>query len=207
MKTSFAAMSTAGLIYTGCIFISIYAFGHNVHSDILKNVGENTGWETFILGALFGVVGSLHIPLIFFVAKEAFLILLFTFFYTETEKGEIEHGHDDTSHLLIEDVSQISKIAPKSDFGDHEEEGNKPTRSRLNHTSFGGSYLRKTTIIPNIDVAITKQVLAVDQNLLRKGGNKNYEEELNAQEGPSKEPSHKDFPVYVYLPVTLTIFA
>lgn len=203
MKTAGISMSVAGLIYTGCIFISIYAFGHNVHSDILKNVGENNGWETYILGALFAIVGSLHIPLIFFVAKEALLITVFTFFYTESEKGEEEGNNQETSHLLVEDVSQISKLVPKSEIGDANDTGdNNPTRSQLNRTAI----LKKTTVVPNIDVSITKQVLAVNNNL-RKGGNKDYEKELKAAEGPSREPSHRDLPVWLYLTLTLTIYA
>jgi len=202
MKTAGASMSIAGLIYTGCIFISIYAFGHNVHSDILKNVGDNPGWETYILGAMFAVVGALHIPLIFFVAKEALLIAVFTFFYTVSDKAAEGEEGQDTSHLLVEDVSQFSKLIPKSDFGGDENDDKGPTRSQLNHTAI----LKKTTVIPNIDVSITRQVLAVNGRL-RNGGNKDYDEELKAAEGVSKEPSHRDLPLFLYLTLTLVIYS
>lgn len=77
--------------------MSVYAFGHEVKSDILKNVGANSGWETIILGALFGIVGALHIPLIFFVGKESFLIIIFTLFYTQPEEKEIEENNDQSN--------------------------------------------------------------------------------------------------------------
>ena len=205
MKTSATALTTAAVIYTGCVLISIYAFGHNLKSDILKNVGNNTGWETFVLGAIFAIVGSLHIPLIFFVAKEALLIVVFTFFYTEEEKGEVGDNEGDHTHLLVEDVSQISKI-PKDAMEDDAAGPSMPTRSELNRTGMR-SYLRKTTVIPNIDVSITKQILAVDNNLLRRGGGKDYDKELKAAEGANKEPSHRDLPTWLYLSLTIGIYA
>lgn len=206
MTTSFTALLTAVFIYTGCILISVYAFGHNLKSDILKNVGKNTGWETFVLGGLFAIVGSLHIPLIFYVAKEAWLIIIFTYFYTEEDKNG-ENDPADQSHLVVEDVSHISKFdVHNNKSGMDGIDGNAPTRSELNRTAVK-SVLRKTSVIPNIDVSITKQVLAVNKSMLRKGGMKEYEEELRAQEGPSKEPSHKDLPLWLYLIVTLGCYS
>lgn len=209
MKTGFIGLSTAGIIYTISIFISIYAFGSNIHSDILANVGENKGWETYILGALFAIVGSLHIPLIFFVAKEALLIIVFTFFYTENEKEE-ENEPDDRSRLVVEDVSHISRFGGKSemrddDQGDNRDHSGIPTRSELNHTNLR-SQLRKTTVIPNIDVSITKQVLAINHGFLRNGGLKDYDEELKAAEGTTKEPSHRNLPLWLYLTITISAY-
>jgi len=201
MKTAATSMSIAGFIYTACIFISVYAFGDQVHSDILQNIGENSGWETYILGAMFAVVGALHIPLIFFVAKEAILIVVFTFFYTKSEGSEEVMEEQETSHLLVEDVSHISRVAPKSDFAGDENGELPQTQSQLNKTA-----LKKTTVIPNIDVSITQQVLAVN-NRLRQGGNKNYEKELKAAEGNTKEPTHRDLPIFLYLTLTLVIYA
>jgi amino acid permease len=201
MKTSASALSTAALIYTGVALISIYAFGHGVQSDILKNVVNNDGWETIVLGVLFAIVGSLHIPLIFFVAKEAMLIIIFTYFYTEQEREEVV-VEGDASHL--EDVSGISKLVPKSMLENGDGHSAQPTRSELNRT--GISVLRKTSVIPNIDVSITKQVLAVNNMMLRDGGMKGYEEELKEQEGVAKEPSHRDLPLWIYLTVTITVY-
>lgn len=203
MKASAISMGTASIIYTGCVLISIYAFGHGLKSDILKNVGNNTGWETIVLGALFAIVGSLHIPLIFYVAKDAFLIVLFTILYTESEK-EGADIKEDMSHF--NDVSGISKFGGQKSAMDQGEHPCAPTRSELNHTGMR-SVLRKTTVIPNIDVSITKQVLAIDMSMLRQGGAKDYENELKAQEGPTKEPSHNDFPLWVYLTVTLFVYS
>jgi amino acid permease len=214
MKTSFVGLMTAAIIYTGSIFISVYAFGNDIHSDILQNVGENTGWETYILGVLFAIVGSLHIPLIFFVAKEALLIIVFTFFYTESEKAEDDEAGDQT-HLLVEEVSQISRIVPKSEMrgyddknqnrSDNRDQFGVPTRSELNPTNIR-SQLKKTAIIPNIDVSITQQILALNHTMLRKGGLKNYEEELKAAEGDTKEPSHRNLPLWLYLTLTIGTF-
>lgn len=210
MKTGFIGLSTAGIIYTISIFISVYAFGSNIHSDILANVGENNGWETYILGALFAIVGSLHIPLIFFVAKEALLIIVFTFFYTENEKDQ-ENEPDDQTRLIVEDVSHISRFGGKSEMRDDDcadnvdrnrDQSGIPTRSELNHTNLR-SQLRKTTVIPNIDVSITKQVLAINHGFLRNGGLKDYDEELKAAEGATKEPSHRNLPLWLYLTITI----
>lgn len=202
MKTSVSALSTAAIIYTGVTLISIYAFGHGVQSDILKNVVQNNGWETIVLGVLFAIVGSLHIPLIFFVAKEAMLIIIFTYFYTEQEKEEVVIEGD---HSHLEDVSGISKLVPKSMLEHGDGQSAQPTRSELNRT--GISVLRKTSVIPNIDVSITKQVLAVNNLMLRHDGMKGYEKELKEQEGAAKEPSHRDLPLWLYLTVTITIYS
>jgi amino acid permease len=200
MKTGFSALLVAAFIYTTVVLVSIYAFGHEIRSDILKNVVSNDGWETIVLGILFAIVGSLHIPLIFYVAKEAMLIIIFTYFYTETEKEEAAY-EGDASHL--EDVSGMSKLIPKSENGD----GHLPTRSELNRTGLSKSVLRKTSVIPNIDVSITKQVLVVNNAMLRGGGMQDYENELNEQAGANKEPSHRDLPLWLYLLVTLTVYS
>ena len=62
-------------------------------------------------------------------------------------------------------------------------------------------------MIPNIDVEITKQVLAVNPtaSMLRTGGIQEYEKDLKAQEA-HHEPSHKDLPLWIYFPVTIMVY-
>lgn len=70
------------------------------------------------------------------------------------------------------------------------------------------SVLRKTTIIPNIDVTLTRQLLAFNPttSMLYQGGIKAYNNELKEQEANIKEPSHKDLPLWIYLLATFSVF-
>lgn len=202
MKTSFITLMIASSVYVAVIFISIYTFGHEIHSDILTNVGLNTGWETYVLGVLFAIVGSLHIPLIFFVGKEAMLIMIFTFFYTVNDK---EYQHLDDGTQMDMTVKTFNKSHNNVSYLN--EHTNVPTRSELNHTN-NVSVLRKTHMIPNIDIALTQQALALDGSVI--GGNKikEYQDELNKQEEDGlREPSHKDLPAILYHGVGLIVYA
>ena len=168
-------------------------------------MGENSGWETYFLSGLFAIVGALHIPLIFYVGKESMLIIIFTAVYTNDDEIEGENA----------DVSQISA----SQFGGNEKSkllnnpshqvsnNNQATRSELNRTN-NRSVMKKTSVIPNIDVSITRQVLAVNPatSMLRNGGIQGYETDLKAQDA-NQEPSHKDMPNWIYYSVTLGIYA
>ena len=136
MKTSFVALCTASTIYISVWFVSIYAFGHKIHSDILKNVGDNDGWETYILGALFAVVGALHIPLIFYVGKEALLIIIFTLFYTHSEEKQGDLG--ETSHLENTQnigISNYPRNQPGNLTQNEMSRNDVATRSELNRTN------------------------------------------------------------------------
>lgn len=192
------------MIYIACIFISIYAFGHQIHSDILKNVGEHSGWETYILSGLFAIVGALHIPLIFYVGKDALLIIVFTLFYIQDEVDVVDHG--DVSQITVS--HNLGNAKSRLMEGKHNNDASAihPSRSELNKTNLR-SALRKTTIIPNIDVSITKQMLSVApiNSALREGGVRAYESDLKAQDA-HHEPSHKDLPFWVYLLCTFFVY-
>lgn len=174
---------------------------------MLKNVGENEGWETIVLGILFTIVGSLHIPIIFFVGKDALLIIIFTFFYTKDETNYKDIHAQDVSDLTVSanfGAFHKSKLLEKNE--NLLENGF--TKSHINDFK-SKTILKKTAVVPNIDVSITRQFLAYNAttSMFHQGGVEAYDKELSEQAVSVKEPSHRDLPLWIYLPATLSVYA
>ena len=64
------------LIYVSLGILSIYIFGSDLESSVLKNVDEEKNVYSYIIRVAFLLVLACHIPYIFFPTKESFLIIV-----------------------------------------------------------------------------------------------------------------------------------
>jgi len=63
------------VIYVSLGILSIYTFGSDLKSSVLKNVDEEQNVYSYIIRVAFLLVLAFHIPYIFFPTKESFLII------------------------------------------------------------------------------------------------------------------------------------
>lgn len=79
-KTAMSAVGIASLlslvIYMSLGILSIYIFGSELESSVLKNVDEEKNVYSYIIRVAFLLVLACHIPYIFFPTKESFLIII-----------------------------------------------------------------------------------------------------------------------------------
>ncbi len=101
LKAVSLAIFISMFIYISLSLLGIYTFGSNIKHDLLDNVGENGySWESIIISICFLLVIIFHIPFIFFVGKEAFLIVV-----DELDRRSI-------SSLLDEQLTNIKDNSP-----------------------------------------------------------------------------------------------
>lgn len=72
----------AFLTYTICPLIAFVLYGENIKSNLLLNIAKDKGVIPVILMFLFMIISALTIPIVFFVGKEAVLIM-----FDETTRG------------------------------------------------------------------------------------------------------------------------
>jgi len=77
MKAALLANITLFMVYFFAPLIAIGLYGHNVKSDMIKSVSSDTGVIPVVLMFLFLVIAAMHIPIIFFIGKEAILIIFY----------------------------------------------------------------------------------------------------------------------------------
>lgn len=68
--------SLSALIYITLGILSIYLFGSSLDASVLTNVDEESNVYSYIIRVSFLIVLACHIPYIFFVTKEPFLIII-----------------------------------------------------------------------------------------------------------------------------------
>ena len=198
MKTCFTALSTVATIYTGWVFISVYSFGDSIKSDVLTNIGDNQGWITIVLWGLFSIIASLHVPLIFYVGKDALLIMIFTTFYVKTEnKEKVQNLRLQANRSKSLQMSTIRFEI----LGEFESERN---TCDANHFK-SNSILKRRDIIPNIDKCIANQVLSLS-NANPSVITMNDRNDAPLIKKPQNELSQNDLPFLVYYPITLLLF-
>ena len=64
------------IIYVSLGILSIYTFGSELGTSVLKNVDEEKNVYSYIIRVSFLLVLACHIPYIFFPTKESFLIIV-----------------------------------------------------------------------------------------------------------------------------------
>eukprot|EP00345_Euplotes_harpa_P018546 CAMPEP_0168335150 /NCGR_PEP_ID=MMETSP0213-20121227/10724_1 /TAXON_ID=151035 /ORGANISM="Euplotes harpa, Strain FSP1.4" /LENGTH=194 /DNA_ID=CAMNT_0008339995 /DNA_START=817 /DNA_END=1401 /DNA_ORIENTATION=+ len=77
MKAALLANITLFMVYFFAPLIAIGLYGHNVKSDMIKSVSSDSGVIPVVLMFLFLVIAAMHIPIIFFIGKEAILIIFY----------------------------------------------------------------------------------------------------------------------------------
>jgi amino acid permease len=75
MKAVAIGTGLSVLIYVSLGILSIYIFGSDLKSSVLKNVDEENNVYSYIIRIAFLLVLGCHIPYIFFPTKESFLII------------------------------------------------------------------------------------------------------------------------------------
>ena len=65
----------SSIIYLSIGILSIYTFGTEIESSVIKNVNEEDNAYSYIIRISFLLVLACHIPYIFFPTKESFLII------------------------------------------------------------------------------------------------------------------------------------
>jgi amino acid permease len=78
MKATTLAFAIVCPIYIILSIIAILSFGDLTNSDIMVNIsgGERTGALDYILMGLFILISAMHIPINFFIGKDAVLIII-----------------------------------------------------------------------------------------------------------------------------------
>ena len=76
MRSVGIAATLSFVIYVSLGILSIYIFGSDLKSSVLKNVDEEKNVYSYIIRVAFLLVLACHIPYIFFPTKESFLIIL-----------------------------------------------------------------------------------------------------------------------------------
>lgn len=85
-RTGAIGLIFATVVYTIVTLFSILLFGSDIQGDILKNFGESDHQFKYILLSIYLVLSSLHIPMVFFVGKEAILQIYAEFRYASISK-------------------------------------------------------------------------------------------------------------------------
>ena len=199
MKTCFVALITVTSIYTGCVFISVYTFGDSIKSDVLTNIGDNQGWDTIVLCGLFSIIACLHVPLIFYVGKDALLIMIFTFFYVKSENKEKVQQNLKVQANRSKSL-QMSTIRLEN-LSDFENERNTCDA----HNLIAKLARKRRDVIPNIDKCIANQVMTLS-NANVSGITMNEKEEEHAHHQSHNEFNHNDLPIWIYLLVTFGLY-
>lgn len=77
MKAAIEVTLFCFFIYNVVAIIAFRLYGHDIKSNMLLNIGDESGALPIILKVLFLIIAFMHIPIIFFVAKESVLIVFF----------------------------------------------------------------------------------------------------------------------------------
>ena len=75
LTAGFSAIIVAFLVYLVTPLLAFGLYGANVESNLLINIGEENDALAIILEVMFLFIAIIHIPIIFFIGKEAVLIM------------------------------------------------------------------------------------------------------------------------------------
>ena len=75
LKAGWSAIIVAFIAYSVIPLLGFGLFGANVNSNLLKNLSGDSRFLPIILQILFLIIAIVHIPIIFFIGKEAVLII------------------------------------------------------------------------------------------------------------------------------------
>jgi amino acid permease len=104
---TYSAIVIVYLVYISSPLLSFELYGNDLKANLLKNISEETDVIPTILCFLFLVIAIVHIPIIFFIGKEAVLII-FDELIRKSYSTNI-HASPSTSKVADENGSSQSK--------------------------------------------------------------------------------------------------
>jgi hypothetical protein len=90
------------VVYMSVSFLSIYMYGSNINSDVLTNVSDSDSVISYILRIIFLVIAAMHVPFVFFVGKDALLIMV-----DEFMRGSISKSRETGVETLEISISKV----------------------------------------------------------------------------------------------------
>ena len=76
IKTTIMAFTFCVTVYIIVSGVALLKFGSKLEGNILVNVGKLKGWIPIVVDCIFLIIVMMHIPIVLFVGKEAFLIMV-----------------------------------------------------------------------------------------------------------------------------------
>lgn len=76
MKSTVASFSFCVVVYIAASLVALLKFGTELKGNVLVNVSELDGPLSIIIDIVFLLIAMMHIPIVLFVGKEAFLIII-----------------------------------------------------------------------------------------------------------------------------------
>ena len=119
-KTSMISIGILFTVYTISPLISYGLYGANIKSNMLKNVVEDTGVLPVILWFIYMMIAVIHIPIIFFIGKEAVLI----FFDEATRRSYSKTREDDQAPVKSNIESEAPAQLSNQEHEDEKDEQN-----------------------------------------------------------------------------------
>ena len=109
MKVAAYAVGFTFLVYQVVSFAAIFVYGEDISSDVMENVGKEGGVLAYILQSVFLVIAAMHIPVTFFVGKEALLIII-----DELRNSSSEVKRRNIDNVVGKSISAKGSIAVRS---------------------------------------------------------------------------------------------
>jgi amino acid permease len=88
IKTILYSLGFVCVIYIIMSIVAVLKYGHELEGDVLANIGMTAGTLPVIIDVVFLIIMIMHVPLIFFIGKEAILII-----YDELTRSSYSQGH------------------------------------------------------------------------------------------------------------------
>ena len=105
------------IVYSIVPLIAYRLYGHDVKSNMLLNITQESGFIPIVLLMMFLAIAVMHIPMIFFFGKESVLIIF----------------DEATRHSYTKLSSKVTDISAKSEHSNHHFDGRVPDQLSISH--------------------------------------------------------------------------
>ena len=144
LKAGWSAIVVAYVTYSVIPLLGFGLYGANVQSNLLKNLSGDSGFLPIFLQILFLIIAIVHIPIIFFIGKEAALII-----FDEATRGSYskQNAQVEKKVKIEEEGQELPQIqAPQE--GENEE-AHQPNDEEVPNTSRTLNSNQKVIKAPN----------------------------------------------------------
>lgn len=195
LKASWTAVWVAYFTYTVVPLLGFGLYGAKVKGNLLKNISDESGALPTILQCLFLIIAVVHIPIIFFIGKEAVLTI-----FDEITRGSYSKQHA-MDKKIQNDLHEEAKMkAVLQEPIQEDSQNNNETHRPINQMVSGNEGLKRNRLPP------------INSTVMDKDPEEQKEESTQVVEKPKMAVSTanpKEYlnmkPVYYYV-VTLTIY-